>query len=158
MKDTIVDLPDGNTATMGLSFATERQMRPLRTRLTASVSAFTNNKGQIEPETVNEMFEAYDLVIYTTLKSWTLDLPLPATANAVQDLPIDVYRPLYEAATPFLSYILGAGENFEPGPKATSVPDTGSSSFSSPSLVPANQTLTSDETLENVILSINSDV
>ena len=107
---TTVNLPDGHTASLkGNDELTNREIKTIQrsSRVAASIVKDLENLGYREDdpeawkvitEIPDEDYDTIDLFqrtcVIIRLKSWTLDRPLPATADEVDDLPLNVYTPL----------------------------------------------------------------
>lgn len=111
---TIVNLPNGESAVLkDTDDLTNREIKTLRksARSASAIALDLERAGYSDdnPESwkiIAEMPEAdYDNIdlfqrtcVIIRLKSWTLDRPLPADADEVDDLPQSIYAPLVTAA------------------------------------------------------------
>lgn len=112
---TIVNLPDNNTATLrDKSDLTNREAKKLTKIQFTAAGAVQGLKdygfNQEDPKTwsamVNLTAEQLDQLdeyqrtcVKLRLLSWTLDRPIPQTADEVDDLPRSIYEPLTIAAS-----------------------------------------------------------
>lgn len=114
---TVIPLGDGQSAILkDDQELTNREMKMIQRagRIAAGVSvAMRDNLGfdETDPDTwatalakvSDEDYDSLDLFqrtcVLIRLKSWTLDLPIPATVDEVDDLPRSIFDPLTIAAT-----------------------------------------------------------
>lgn len=106
----LVQLPDGHTAVLkGNDELTNREIKAIQkaSRIAASIVKDLQNLGytdddpeawKVITEIPEDDYDSIDLFqrtcVIIRLKSWTLDRPLPATVDEVDDLPLNVYTPL----------------------------------------------------------------
>lgn len=141
-----VEIPGGTAELFAKSELTPRRRRPLDKLDVQNGPLFTkirdarkvtNAKGEVEetpglfgPDLVltdhdAELLTTYqDAKILSRLKSWTLPEPVPATADAVLDIPGDVYDALAVAVAGLEAAELRAANPFTPSEETLEDPES----------------------------------
>ena len=112
---TTIDLPDGQTAVLkDNAELTNKEAKALRrsARIAAAIAVRLENQGfkDADPESWRYLADLTDeedsnldlfqrQCIFTRLVLWSLERDLPATIDAVDDLPRPIYVPLAAAAS-----------------------------------------------------------
>ena len=110
----IIELPNGETAVLKSDEElTNKEIKQIQrsSRVAASIIKSMQDLGykdedpdawKIIADMPDDEYDSIDLFqrtcVIVRLKSWTLDQPLPATPDEVDDLPMSIYTPLTVAA------------------------------------------------------------